>query len=459
MRYTLPIIISFLERNLFSGHARSIKAKKNIASSLLIKGGSIAISLVLVPITINYVSPSQYGIWLTLSSVVAWFSFFDIGLTQGLRNKFAEARAKGDDEIAQIFVSTAYGILGIIFLSLLFLFLLINPYLNWASLLNLDQSFQDEVSILAIIVFTYFCLQFILKIITTIIIADQQPAKASFIDLVGQLLSLLCVLVLVKVTEGSLTNLGLALCICPILALLLANFYYFRGEYKIYRPTLSKVRFTYARSLFSLGVVFFIIQGAGIIQFESANIIISRNFGPEDVTSFNIVYKYFGILNMAFVVFLTPFWSASTEAFLNEDITWIRNSIRNYNILNVFFIVIGIVMLIFSNFIYTLWLGEGTVDISFKLSLWGFIYFSVMMFESKYVSFLNGISALKLQFWSSIVSPFLFLGLVYLFIRHFHMGVYSLFVASIIANFNGFIVAPLQYYMILVKKKRGLWIK
>lgn len=71
------------------GHERSIKAKKNILASFIIKGLSIAISLVLVPLTINYINPTQYGIWLTLSSIVAWFSFFDIGLTQGLRNKFA----------------------------------------------------------------------------------------------------------------------------------------------------------------------------------------------------------------------------------------------------------------------------------------------------------------------------------------------------------------------------------
>ena len=84
------------------GHERSIKAKKNILASFIIKGLSIAISLVLVPLTINYINPSRYGIWLTISSIVAWFSFFDIGLTQGLRNKFAEAKAKGEDNLAQI---------------------------------------------------------------------------------------------------------------------------------------------------------------------------------------------------------------------------------------------------------------------------------------------------------------------------------------------------------------------
>ncbi len=66
---------------------------------------------------------------LQLSSIVGWFSFFDIGLTQGLRNKFAEAKAKGDDELAQVYVSTTYAILAMIFFAV------------WA-LFSIDKSFS-----------------------------------------------------------------------------------------------------------------------------------------------------------------------------------------------------------------------------------------------------------------------------------------------------------------------------
>ena len=51
-----------------------------------------------MPLTIDFVNPTQYGIWLTLSSLLAWFSFFDIGLSLGFRNRFAQAKANGVDE-------------------------------------------------------------------------------------------------------------------------------------------------------------------------------------------------------------------------------------------------------------------------------------------------------------------------------------------------------------------------
>lgn len=64
---------------------RTTTIKKNIIGSFLIKGCSIIISLMLVPITLGYVSSELYGIWLTLSSIMMWISFFDIGFTLGLK--------------------------------------------------------------------------------------------------------------------------------------------------------------------------------------------------------------------------------------------------------------------------------------------------------------------------------------------------------------------------------------
>jgi O-antigen/teichoic acid export membrane protein len=459
MKNKILEISSFLRGFIIKGHDRSVKAKKNIIASIFLKGTSIAISLILVPLTINYINVAQYGIWLTISSIVGWFSFFDIGLTQGLRNKFAEAKAKGDDSLAQIYVSTTYAILTIIFSILWIIFLLINNFLNWATILKIPGEMRSEISVLAIIVFTYFCMQFVLRIIATIITANQQPAKASLLDVLGQLLSLIFVIILVKTTQGSLIKLGIALCASPILILLGANIFFFRGSLKKYQPAFAKIKFSYAKGLFNLGIIFFIIQVAGVIQFETANIIIARNFGTSEVTSYNIVYKYFGMLNMAFSIFLAPFWSASTEAYINKDIQWIRNGIRKYNMVNILLLFFGIIMLIFSNDIYELWLGKGKVDIPFSLSLWGFLFFNVSVFGSKYVSFLNGISALRIQFVASIISPFLYVAAAIILINYFHLGVYALFIAAVIANFNAFFIAPLQYYQVIVRRKSGIWLR
>ena len=77
---------------LLPSSGRSKDAVNNIALSLVGKAISVLSSLLIVPLTINYVNPTRYGIWLTLSSIIAWVSFFDLGMGNGFRNKFAEAK-------------------------------------------------------------------------------------------------------------------------------------------------------------------------------------------------------------------------------------------------------------------------------------------------------------------------------------------------------------------------------
>ena len=140
-------ILSSANSFINKGQERSVKAKKNILASFFIKGSSILVSIIMVPIAINYVNVSQYGVWLTLSSIVVWFIFFDIGLTQGLRNKFAAAVAKGEDDLAQIYVSTTYAILAIICTTVWLAFFFTNHFLNWAQILNVSETMRPEVSL------------------------------------------------------------------------------------------------------------------------------------------------------------------------------------------------------------------------------------------------------------------------------------------------------------------------
>src|SRR5204863_247756 len=150
------------------GSARSVNIKKNLLLSFLFKGMNIVIGLALVPLTIDFVSPTQYGIWLTLSSIFTWVSFFDIGLGNGLRNKFAEALAHNKPKLARIYVSTTYAVLSVIIGAALILFLFVNPFLNWNVILNAPDSPESELSKLALVVFTFFCLHFILQLVITV---------------------------------------------------------------------------------------------------------------------------------------------------------------------------------------------------------------------------------------------------------------------------------------------------
>lgn len=455
-----PVVkLNELVRNfLLNGQERSVLAKKNIVASFLIKGISIAISLLVVPLALHYVNSSQYGIWLTLSSMVAWMAFFDIGFTQGLRNRFAEAKAKGDFQLARIYVSTTYFYLGFIFIIVWIILLVINNFINWSSLLNIPIEQESQVRMLAVIVLTYFSFVFVFKIINTILIADQKPAKASFLDMLGQLIALIIIFLLTKFTEGSLIKLGLAYSVAPVMVLIFANIYLFRNQYSQFAPSFKLVKKKYARDIMTLGVKFFVLQIANVIQFQTASFIIAHYFDTSQVTSYNIAYKYFSVLQMVFMIALSPLWSGTTDAYNSGDSAWIRSVVKKYLIFLIPFILGGAIMLVFAGTVYDLWLGKDVVEIKFSVSLLCYIFFSTGMFASIFVAVINGIGALKIQFYTSIIASVFYIIIVLGLIKKFNVGIEAVLIGSIVTNVYGFVLAPLQYNRIFIKKSKSpIW--
>lgn len=438
------------------GHERTNRAKKNIAASFVIKGLSILISLLLVPMTINYVNPTRYGIWITLSSIIGWFAFFDIGFGNGLRNKFAEAKARGDEELARTYVSTTYAILSVIIGVVLVLFLLINPFLNWAKLLNASPEMAGELSILALIVFTFFCLQFVLQLITTILTADQKPAKSSFFNLLGSAFSLIVIFIITKTTQSSLLYLGIALGLAPALVLAVSSLWFYTRDYKNYAPSFKFIKFSYAKDLMNLGIKFFIIQIAALILYQTNNIIIAQLYGPEDVTTYNIAFKYFGIIPMAFSIVTAPFWSAYTEAYFKKETEWIKKTIKSLIIIWVIICLLSVIMLIFSNVIYRVWIGN-SIKVPFGLSLVCALYGIIITWSNIFLNFINGIGKVSMQLYLAVFVILINIPLAIYLSKHLHIGISAVLLATCIVFSIFAIVIPIQYKKIINGDAEGIW--
>ena len=51
---------------------RSKNVKKNIIYSFILKFFSIGLSFVLLPLTVHYLTEVEYGVWVTLFTVMNW---------------------------------------------------------------------------------------------------------------------------------------------------------------------------------------------------------------------------------------------------------------------------------------------------------------------------------------------------------------------------------------------------
>lgn len=449
---------TFINSYLTKGHRRSIKAKKNILASFLLKGASIVISFALVRVTLDYLDVTKYGIWLTLSSIIHWFVFFDIGLGNGLRNKFAQAIAKNQDELAKIYVSTTYAALGLIIIAAYALFIAVNPFLNWSKILNTAPELASELSLLALIVVTFFALHFILKQIEVIFTADQKPAVRDTFALISSLLSLVIIYILAKTTSGSLLYLGTVRSAAPVIILLLASCIFFSRHYKQYKPSLRYVKLKYFKELASLGLQFFVTQIAVIVLFSTDNMIITQLFEPAEVTPYNIAFRYFSITAMIFVIIITPFWSAFTEAYVKKDIKWIKSSMQKLIYAWVILSGLASVMLFLSNFAYRVWIGSA-VNIPISLSLGMMLFVVISTWNNVFIYFINGVGKIRLQFYSAVVESLANIPLSILLAKYFHLGSLGVILATSICLFPRSIWAPIQYYKIINNRAYGIWAK
>lgn len=380
----------------FDKDERTRLAKKNIALSFINKSVAILISLQLVPLTIHYINPSQYGIWLTLSSIVSWVAYFDMGFAHGFRNRFAEARAKGDLLLAQKYVSTTYLVLFIVFLAIFLFCFCLNHFLHWAEILNIDAAMDTEMSNIFIILIGFFCIQLILNVFSVLLLADQRPAFASMINTGGQFLALTIIYILTKTTEGSLTVLALVLSGTPCVSLLIISFFMYRKRYRQFVPTLKLVDFSLTKNIVGLGGKFFVIQISMLLIFQCVNIILSRIKGPDAVAEYNIAYKYFNVVYMIAIIILTPFWSAFTDAYTKQDFQWMKNVYYKLSKIWLFAVVGCIMLLVISPWVYPFWL-QNAISIPFPLSIAMAVHILVLSRAGLYMQLINGTGKVYVQ--------------------------------------------------------------
>ena len=399
----LNIIPTGLRQQLQQSDKRSKDAIKNIIISLIVKVANIISTLLVVPLTINYVNPTQYGIWLSLSTIIGWVAFFDLGLGNGFRNKFAEAKAKCDFELARQYLSTTYFTITVIVLLLYSGVLIANCFIDWATLLNVDQSYREELHRIFAIVCGFMCFNMIANIFSTLLTADQKPGIAAIIQALGQYIALFVIFILTKISTGSLTNLAIYYSGVPCITMFVASIIVFKfTSYHKYRPGLKYVRRHLIKSITGIGFQFFFIYLCMILVFQLVNIIISRELGPLSVTEYNVASKYFNVLYMIINIIITPFWSAFTEAYTKHETKWMESVISKLEKMFLIAIPIGIIMLITAPFFYRIWIGN-SVNISFGLSACMLILSLARTIGNIYMYLINGIGTIRIQLITYVV--------------------------------------------------------
>jgi len=422
---------------------RSQLLKKNIGKLFVVKSYSVFVGLLLVPLTLDLLDNYRFGIWATTLNLISFIHLFDIGIGNGLRNKFAEALAVNDTKSAREYVSTAYIVLSIITLVVILAFIFPWLKVDWAFVFNTEAKYAEEVARLILITVVITSVHFTIKLITTILSADHKPWLPVLLQAVSN--TIVCILYysLKNTIQWGLPEVSFIYMLTPVVVIGGYSMVVFNGTYKELSPSISFFRFDKTKDLLDLGLKLFLIQVAVLVIFQTDALIISHTIGPEAVTPYNIVYRYFSVLTVVSGIITTPLWSAFTEAKAQNDISWMKSIIHIQLKVFVLQVLIALVLILFARNIIALWVGEG-IQYS-TLLIWSMGVFSIQFVWNNIFSFfLNGISRTRIQSLTSLVA--IVINIPISIILAIKVGVSGVIIATVISLLLFSVLGAIETY-------------
>jgi O-antigen/teichoic acid export membrane protein len=296
----------------------------------------------------------------------------------------------------------------------------------------------------------------VLKIIQNVIQAYQLNAFASFLDALSNILALGFIYLLTVTMAPDLSKIALVFSIAPIIVLFLASVLLYSTRFRKISPRIGYIRMSFAKDIFNLGSEFFIIQIAALVLYQMINILISKMCGPEEVTNYNIAYKYLNILLMGTTIVMAPMWSAFTDAFTKNDLTWMKNIYDK--LIKMFYLAVGVIvlMVVVSPWVYRIWIGENS-DVTFVTSLLVGLYVIIGVWGQIHSTILNGMGKIRFQVIYSLIIMIAFIPLTLLLGHLF--GLPGILSAMILVNVPGSFFGRYQVVGLMNNTVKGIWTK
>jgi len=437
---------------------RNKKLGKNIILTLIFQLATVATSLIILPISLSIVPVEEYGVWLTISSVFVWLGYFDFGLGTGLKNRLGEALANSDTLLARKLISTSYFTILFIMSLLSLVYFFVATKLDFVKIFGSPNEAIVSKELLvytANIVVYVFIVRFILQLINPIFDAFQKLFTTKLIMLLSQILVLVSLIIVKNNFHANIFTLGLVFSFSPVFILVIVSIVFFIKNENL-SPSIKYIELKLLKNLYSLGLKFFIVQLNMLVLFQSSNFIIINYIGSSEVVGYNVAFNLFSMMNIIFSAISSPYWSAYTNAWIQKDLDWIKSAQKKLIKGWLFICLVSFVVLLFSDKIYHLWVGD-KVEISFSLSLLIFIYMSVFTFGMIFNVFVNSTGKVLLQTISLTVLTIIYIPLVIVLIEDFKLGLKAIPISLLLISLYTVIIAPLQSKKIINGTARGIF--
>lgn len=373
---------------------------KNAFSGLIAKIINVIVSILTIPLVLNYLGVDNYGVWALVSSLVLIMQVFDLGIGNGLiticAREFSNGKSLENRGLSNIFMTALtlmlFAALALWVISVLIVNSDVFPMLVKISDENIYRLTKDSIFIFI----TLFCLNMPISVCQPFRMGMQDKYTNAVYNSTGQFINLLSLYIAIinKCTVPELI-------ISSMVGTLLLNFIntltlLLKINNKLTYPTLHSF-IAISKNIFNSGPFFFVMQLTTIFSYNLDNFILARYSNISDVTSFSIVMKIFTVPLMLISLIFYGLWAVYPEAIEKKDFIWVKNIFKKSLIQGfIFNLVASIFLLIFAEKIIEL-IANGLVINNYMLFSGMVCWCCLMALIGACSSLLNGLDSVRFQ--------------------------------------------------------------
>jgi O-antigen/teichoic acid export membrane protein len=392
--------------------------KLTVFTGLVARASSALMTIVSVPLTLNYLGAERFGLWMTVTSVVSMLTFADFGIGNGLVTAVAEASGRDDQAEIRRYVSSAFAILTAIAAGIFLLFfLVVYPMVDWTHVFNVrSPSAQAEAGPAIAALIACVAGSISMLIVPRVQLALQHGFINNLFVTIGLFASLAAIW-LVSTERGSVALLIFAMSGTPVIAGTINGLIFFQRN-KQYRPSWSLVSKAAMRRILNTGLLFVVLQLSMSISFASDKLIIARLLGAEAVASYSVYERVFGVGANLMLVMLMPIWPAYAEAWTRKDRAWVRRALsRSLAISFGASAAFAVLITIFGSLIVSLWTHKNVPVEPIVLYCLG-IWCVLQSLMNALSMLLNGLHMIRVQVIAAILTACAAIPLKFLLVGH-----------------------------------------
>jgi O-antigen/teichoic acid export membrane protein len=334
-------------------------------------------TFVTLPLTVRYLGPERYGVWISVVTITGWISMLEFGITDTLTNRIAEAHATGDDAKAARYTTNALMIALSFACVLLGLGTLGWYQVDWSGFFKVTDAVDPaEIRNTLAVACAVTVLVPLCTIGAKILSGYQQTHFANLATALSVVLSMTGLVVGVSLhfkmpllflcTSGVTTAVGLAL----LLSVILVAKPWLRPHPRYLDASLSA-------HLFRTGAPFFLIRITGIVVFGTDTLVISHYLGADQVTPYSVTMRVVTYAQFIPSLMFASLWASYAEASARGDIEWIRKTYTRTTWSNVAIILALLAVLaLCGRWLIRIWAGEPAVPselLLLAMSVWTMI--------------------------------------------------------------------------------------